>query len=1132
MTVESRPETGPNTAKTSDIVAIYQILLGRNPENATAIETYSGASVEDVFGRILSSGELSQLAADAMASGAVPHSSRLTAPDFTHSAEWLGNAIGTTTLGASASWWLLVDSALNVLWRSGYGQALPAALADYAAIAAICGAEDRLAFARMQSGMEFDSAWFQRAHRRAVAELSPGEASDPAKYFLRTGCQEGKQLLAAFSENLPRIYAGVPEDERNKLSGYVSAVIEAAGRGETGHWLFAMDFCRDMRTRRPLRSARTTIGGPVSYLQFLLDGDKEGWAPHPLFSNYAYQRLNRLPDDRAGFGDYVTRGIFEGCRTSALFDPDYYLARNPSGRLALLRGTHHDALHHFLTVGIFEGLGFSPDFDPVYYAEIYPDVVESVRTGVVPSASWHFIHLGLVDGRRPNEFFDPAYYRQRHPHVVAEMALLGIASELEHFLLLGRARGLKAEPPLAERLPSLENGKIVFRRRALRSFDRQWRTPLDFEPFKGKARLLSIIVPVCNEVPFTALFLESAFFAAARLFQKTGNGVEVIVVDNGSSDETAALIARTAGLVVLQYAEPIGYPRAIAAGMTAAEGAIVVVANNDVAFLPDAFELVTTTLAADASIGILGALVMLPDETLQEAGSFVDRNGGIVNVGRFENPWDAYFRVPIESDYCAGCFFAFRREDVVAIGGIDEAFSPGYYEEVDLAFRMRELLGKRAVVLPDLQVTHFEHASFGKGRPPSTALAAIQRNQTMFTSKHGQALLERPTPSALSPGGVASAIAIGRRRLLVITETLPHMGGGIEGTRSVRLLRALEAAGLAFEILVLRPAANVDAYEDSRVTIRRGWMPGEDPQAILAQAGRRFSHILVLGVTQLARFATTLESIRQVSGIQIFCDTMGLSAVHIMRDGASAEAVRDAVSLELRTPALVSPWIAVDEYERSLIEDAGFGIAVALSTLPDTEEPGPHWPERAGLLLVGGASNCLTGANWFAGYVRPHISSASDTAPLLLSGGWQTRLAYHERDEAPDRTVEVIDTPDVGTFRALHHRCRVAIAPPPLASTAAVLQAMAFDVPVVLSAGLAKRLAASGHDIAGLAVADDGKASAYAMWIDRLIEDEASWANVRAAQRALLARARATSTFADDLGRLLTCLTAGNRDRF
>ncbi len=89
----------------------------------------------------------------------------------------------------------------------------------------------------------------------------------------------------------------------------------------------------------------------------------------------------------------------------------------------------------------------------------------------------------------------------------------------------------------------------------------------------------SIIVPCWNQRGFTELCFQA-------LFRHTRPPWELIVVDNGSTDETAAYLAGVrdaAGVpvTVVTNARNLGFPRAINQGLQAARGEYLVLLNND-----------------------------------------------------------------------------------------------------------------------------------------------------------------------------------------------------------------------------------------------------------------------------------------------------------------------------------------------------------------------------------------------------------------------------------------------------------------------------------------------------------------------------------------------------------------------
>ena len=550
-------------------------------------------------------------------------------------------------------------------------------------------------------------------------------------------------MLPYFAQGLEPFRRTLRDKSIESLAQLSILALRGAQTGILSHWLFDRSFFQGLIGRRRHRGESASDlfkSGRLSYLDFLLDGDAAGISPHPLFSHYTYRAAGDLDDESVAsscFHHFVSRGCLEGRSTSVVFDQQFYLTMNPHVVSALNSSEYTCALHHFCLVGIYQDLAFCPDFDIDFYRQQNADLRSELAGGIHPSATWHFVFRGLLEGRAPNRYFSPRYYRERQPAVVEEMVKLGLLSELEHFLLIGKARGYKAErPPVSAHAP-LEEAKAVFLRRARRSFNNVLRQPPDFSPFTtSQAPTISIIVPVCGEPEFTSRFLECAFFAAVHLDRVNGQKCEIVVVDNGSNGTLDQLFT-CRGLTVATFPQPIGFPRAVNEGVARSAGSLVVVCNNDIEFDPDIFSRIIDAMNADPSIGVLGGQTLLPNETLQEAGSYLDNRGSVLGLGRGEDPWNAYFQSHSEPDFCTGCFIAFRRMDFDALEGFDENFSPGYYEETDFTLRLKKQSGKRVVVHPSIQIRHFEHASFGKGRPPTASYAKIAQNRLRFARKHG-----------------------------------------------------------------------------------------------------------------------------------------------------------------------------------------------------------------------------------------------------------------------------------------------------------------------------------------------------------------------------------------------------------
>ena len=95
-----------------------------------------------------------------------------------------------------------------------------------------------------------------------------------------------------------------------------------------------------------------------------------------------------------------------------------------------------------------------------------------------------------------------------------------------------------------------------------------------------------------------------------------GAGVEVVVVDNASTDGSADAAARTQARLIANGAN-LGFGRACNQGAAAAQGAYVLFLNPDATLTPGALETMTRVLDEDAGVGIVGPRTLSDDGTPQ-----------------------------------------------------------------------------------------------------------------------------------------------------------------------------------------------------------------------------------------------------------------------------------------------------------------------------------------------------------------------------------------------------------------------------------------------------------------------------------------------------------------------------------
>lgn len=188
----------------------------------------------------------------------------------------------------------------------------------------------------------------------------------------------------------------------------------------------------------------------------------------------------------------------------------------------------------------------------------------------------------------------------------------------------------------------------------------------------------SIIIPVWNGSDVLTECLN------AVLEHSDSSHTEVICVDNASSDESAALLRDSFPQVkLLPQPVNLGFSGGVNAGMTAAQGELLILLNQDCIVAPGWLESLSATFATNQACGIVGAVIVDADGMINHAGAFITQPLGygrhLLQVPEHDAP----------VDYVTGAIFAIRRSALEKIGGLDEDFYPAYYEESDYCYRAR-----------------------------------------------------------------------------------------------------------------------------------------------------------------------------------------------------------------------------------------------------------------------------------------------------------------------------------------------------------------------------------------------------------------------------------------------------------
>ncbi|MCE9630706.1 MAG: glycosyltransferase family 2 protein [Planctomycetia bacterium] len=241
---------------------------------------------------------------------------------------------------------------------------------------------------------------------------------------------------------------------------------------------------------------------------------------------------------------------------------------------------------------------------------------------------------------------------------------------------------------------------------------------------------VSVLLILWNQAALTLRCLRSLAREAKR-----GVAVEIVIIDNGSTDLTHELTARLGGVTTLRNEVNGGFLAACNQAAALARGRCLLLLNNDTAVREGALAAAVACLDSAADIGAVGGRLVLPDGMLQEAGGIVWADGTTSGYGRGKRPDAAAFMHRRDVDYCSAAFLLTRRHAWEQLGGFAELFAPAYYEDADYCLRLWAA-GWRVVYEPAVVVDHYEYASDRSG----AAGQLIGRNRGLFVTRHADTL--------------------------------------------------------------------------------------------------------------------------------------------------------------------------------------------------------------------------------------------------------------------------------------------------------------------------------------------------------------------------------------------------------
>lgn len=600
----------------------------------------------------------------------------------------------------------------------------------------------------------------------------------------------------------------------------------------------------------------------------------------------------------------------------------------------------------------------------------------------------------------------------------------------------------------------------------------------------------SVIMLVYANATYLEAALRSVLETTDRHFP-----YEVIVVLNGTSPDVAAKARRSSlGARIVESDTNLGFGGGCNLGAMHARAPYLVFLNDDVTVRMGWLEALVHTADARPDAGAIGSRILNADGTVQEAGCIIFADGATMPVGRGLPATSPRYRAVRNVDYASACSLLVRREVFDAVGGFELRYFPAYYEDVDLALKLREA-GWSIVYQPMSELVHAESAS-----TTSDFKSYLFRRNSRTLNRIWHAALaafERGGPH--DPGSVARAIRRARgtvAEVLVVDDRLPDAALGSGYGRMAELCGDL--AGGPYSVSFYPTAGGGDARGVGTYGVE---VLDGDLNAWIRDPATRIDIAVISRPHNWERCVAMIR--RHHPNAAVVYDAEALFHRRVLRQlafetdperRASLEREhRSFYDLEGRIARTADHLVCVSLDEKRALR--AFAPQTPLDHLVATTRgvvPGrrpfaerrPHAIFVAGW-MAGASSPNVDALRWFVREIVPLVEARAPEAITIVTGGNPPREVRQLRSPSV-RLVGYVDD-----LAGAYADARVAIGPIRFGAGVKIktIEAIQHGLPVVATETGAEGIALEEPDC--IAVRDDP--GAFADALVKLLTDEAAW---------------------------------------
>lgn len=565
-----------------------------------------------------------------------------------------------------------------------------------------------------------------------------------------------------------------------------------------------------------------------------------------------------------------------------------------------------------------------------------------------------------------------------------------------------------------------------------------------------KAPRVSIVIPVHNQFEVTYNCLASIELAANK------TSFEIIVVDDASIDDTINIEKIVRGVHVLRNDKNRGFIHSCNRGASTARGEYVVMLNNDTEVIYGWLDEMLHIFETRSQVGLVGAKLLYPDGTLQEAGGIVWSDGKAWNYGRAGNAHDPRYNYTRQVDYISGACIMLPKALWDNLGGFDQAYIPAYYEDTDLAFKVRDK-GYRVYYAPFSRVVHFEGISNGTNTTGSGIKKYQAINEPKFKQRWSLAFKYNGR-AGFEAAELAKDRGIQYRALVIDYQTpMPDVDAG--SYAAIQELRLLQSLGCKLTFVPLNMAfLGGYTYTLQRMGVECVYAPfATSVHEVIQRRGAEFDLVYITRYVVAEQVINQLrEHAPQAKIILCNADLHFLRELRAALGNNSYEEIMQSIrtrDAELAVMRKVDLVLSYNEVEHSVIISHNLNstkVAKApwLVELPETV---PSYSQRKDIAFLGGFGHPPNkeAVEFFVREVMPLLRQQLPDVCFLVYGSNMPKELF-DVEKNDDRVLVKGWVADVSE---VYDTCRIFVAP--LLSGAGlkgkVVDALAHGVPTILS---------------------------------------------------------------------------------